>query len=182
MQKAEFDELFDQVISEELIRRGFVQRGKSFFLSGGDRQLAWIRGGGRFAAPGSIAHLVCFRYSFLRDKNEVVPKEAPGDAGNYPWVFDAELLPTTKAPDWRFEASRLMGLPYGRYNFAGVAQSIVRADLSERRDGFLRYATWAASLSADEAAAQMRPFADEYWVARLWLDDYETAKSSGLTT
>jgi len=179
VQKQEFDETFDEVITDVLVRRGFAQRGKSLFLSEGDRQLAWIRGAGRFAVPGSIAHLVCFRHSFLRDKNELVPKAAPGDAGNYPWVLSAELLPTTSASDWRFNPSRLMGLPYGWYAYSDLSQSVVRSDLSNRRDGFLRYIDWAAGLLHGDAEAQMRPFAGEYWVAGLWLDDYEKAKSTG---
>jgi hypothetical protein len=33
VQKQEFDETFDEVITDVLVRRGFAQRGKSLFLS-----------------------------------------------------------------------------------------------------------------------------------------------------
>lgn len=179
MHKAEFEGLFDEVVSRPLANRGFVRRGKSFFLSECDRQVAWIRGAGRLTVPGNIAHIACFRHSFLRDMNETVPKEAPGAPEHYPWVLNAEQLPTTAALDWSFDPSQLMNLPYGRYEFASAEQAVVRADLSARRDSFLRYVDWATGLLLDEAVAQIRPWADEYWVARLWLADYQNRGNQG---
>ncbi len=148
MQKQEFDDVFEEVISADLVGRGFTRRGKSLFLEGIDKQVAWIRGAGRFVVPGSVAHLVCFRHSFLRDKDERVPTAAPGGAGNYPWVLNAELLPMTTRADWAFDPSRLMSLPYGRYEYAELSQSPVRTDLTKRLDGFLRYVDWASGVGS----------------------------------
>lgn len=178
MQKQEFDEIFEEIVSEALTNQGFAQRGKSLFLENGNSQIAWIRGAGRFAAAGSVAHLVCFRHAFLRDKDERVPEVAPSYAENYPWVLSAEQLPTTAPSDWRFDPARLMSLPFGRYEYAELAPSVVRSDMTKRRDGFLRYVEWASGVDRDEAESQMAPFAGEYWVARLWLEDYSAVRSS----
>lgn len=182
MQKQEFDEIFEEVISCVLASRGFVQRGKNLFLENGDTHVAWIRGAGRFVVPGSVGHLVCFRHAFLRDKEESIPTAAPSFAENYPWLLNAELLPTATPKDWSFAPSRLMSLPFGRYEYADLSQSVVRSDLAKRRDGFLRYVDWASGVGVDEAEAQMIPFAEEYWIARLWLEDYSGIKSLRLQT
>jgi hypothetical protein len=180
VKKQEFDEIFDEIVSDALTNRGFVQRGKSLFLEDGNTHVAWIRGGGRFVVPDSIAHLVCFRHAFLRDKEGHIPAAAPGFAENYPWLLNAELLPTSIPKDWDFAPSRLMSLPFGRYDYADLSQSVVRNDLTKRRNGFLRYVDWASGVGVDEAEAQMIPFAEEYWIARLWLDDYSGIKFSRL--
>lgn len=178
MQKPEFDEIFEEIITGVLASRGFVQRGKSLFLENGDTHIAWIRGAGRFIVPGSIAHLVCFRHAFLRGKKERIPTTAPGYAENYPWLLNAEVLPNATPKDWGFAPSRLMSLPFGRYEYADLSPSVVRSDLTKRRDGFLRYVDWASGVDVDEAEAQMIPFAEEYWIARLWLEDYSEIKFS----
>jgi hypothetical protein len=178
VQRQEFDQIFEEVVSGALADQGFAQRGKGLFLEDGDTHVAWIRGAGRFAVPGSVAHLVCFRHSFLRDKDERVPKVAPSYAEHYPWVLNAELLPTTTSTDWRFDPARLMALPFGRYEYTDLSSSVVRSDLTKRRDGFLRYVEWASGIDRNEAESQMVPFSGRYWIARLWLEDYSAAKSS----
>lgn len=172
MDKAAFEGSFDEVVSGPLLDRGFVRRGKSHFAEIQGVQLGWVRGGGRFASPGSVAHCVCFRHAFLRDKESRVPVQPPGFPEHYPWVFDLELLPASTHKNWRFDPARLMSLRYGQYTFEGLDTATVRDDLNIRLAAFLRYADWAVSLSDSDAVAQLRPFAKDYWIARHWLEDY----------
>ncbi|NID14108.1 hypothetical protein [Luteibacter yeojuensis] len=172
MDKAAFESFFDEVVSRPLLGRGFVRCGKSLFAEIHGVQIGWVRGGGRFASSGSVAHCVCFRHAFLRDKESRIPVKPPGFPEQYPWVFDLELLPASTHKDWRFDAARLMNLPYGQYTFEGLAGATVRDDLNSRLAAFLRYADWALSLTASDAVAQLRGFAEDYWIARHWLEDY----------
>lgn len=173
MDKSAFDAIFDEVTLGPLSSRGFVRRrGTSCYAEIRGVQVAWVRGGGRLSVSGSIAHCICFRHAFLRDKEGKVPSQPPGYPEEYPWVFDPEKLPGSSAKDWQFDASRLMALPYGRYSFAGLDEATVRSDIESRLAAFLRYTDWALQLSLMESQAQLLPYADEYWVARHWLQDY----------
>lgn len=173
MDKAAFESIFDDVTSVPLLGRGFIRRGRAYFAELGEVHIGWVRGGGRLVSAGNMAHCVCFRHAFLRDKEQRIPATPPASPGHYPWVFDPELLSGSTEEDWRFDASRLMTLPYGQYTFAGVAEATVRAALEVRLAAFLRYTEWASSIKVSDALEQLRPFASEYWVARLWIEDYD---------
>lgn len=175
MDKNDFEDIFDEIVCRPLLGDGFIRRGRALYAETQGLQIAWVRGGGRFALPGAIAHCVCFRHAILRDKEGQLPAHAPSFPEQYPWVFDPERLAKTRSKDWRFDAARLMSLPYGRYIFDGVPEKTLKKDLAGRLAAFRKYTDWALSLSLPEAAAQLVPFAGDYWVARHWLEDYTQA-------
>jgi hypothetical protein len=172
LDNAAFESVFDEVTSARLLDRGFIRRGRAYFAEIMGVQIGWMRGGGRLAWSGNVAHCVCFRHAFLRDKEGRVPATPPGLPEQYPWVFNPELLPGSTQEDWRFDATRLMALPYGRYTFEGLTETTVRKDLEARLAAFLRYTEWALGLTLSDAREQLLPYAAEYWVARHWLEDY----------
>ena len=178
MQKNEFEEIFDETVAHPLEALGFQKKGTRLLSDDGLVQIAWVRGGGRLASAGTIAHLACFRHSFLRDKSETVPAVAPSEPGEYPWVVNCEALLNTNPHDWAFDPSSLMSLPYGRLNFSMLSTEDVVNALSKRRTAFAKYVSWARTLSLKEAHQQIACHAERYWVARLWDQDYRSFSTS----
>ncbi|MFJ9453171.1 MULTISPECIES: hypothetical protein [unclassified Herbaspirillum] len=178
MQKNEFEEIFDEIVTHPLKALGFQKKGARLLSDDGMVQIAWVRGGGRLASGGAMAHLACFRHSFLRDKSETVPAVAPSEPGEYPWVFDCEALLNTNPHDWTFDPSRLMSLPYGRLDFSTLSTADVVSALSERRTAFAKYVSWARALSLKEAHEQIAYYVERFWVARLWDQDYRSFTAS----
>ncbi|MFL9924470.1 hypothetical protein PQR62_09345 [Herbaspirillum lusitanum] len=178
MQKTEFEEIFDEIVARPLEAIGFQKKGTRLLSDDGLVQIAWVRGGGRLASPGTIVHLACFRHSFLRDKSETVPTAAPGEPGEYPWVFSSEELLNTNPQDWAFDPSRLMSLPYGRLDFSTLSTADVISALTDRRTAFTKYVSWARALSLKEAHEQIASHVEKFWVARLWDQDYRSFPTS----
>jgi len=176
MDKASFDDLYHDLVRVPLVQRGFIAKGASLYLEEDGCQIAWLRGGGRLSSAGSIAHLAAFRHSFLRGMNEVVPAAAPRHAEHYPWLWDIEEDLEAPSDHWRFDPERHSCLPYGYYRFVDVPPTIVKQDLLHRREVFAtRYIPWCLSVSRRAAIQQLRPHRKKWWIARLWLDDYQSA-------
>lgn len=172
MHAQEFDELFDEIVARPLTVDGFQKKGKSLYRDDGNCQFAWIRGGGRLSAPGTVSHIVGFRHSFLRRKSGDRPVSAPHDAGDYPWVFSCESLVGSKSTEWLFDPVRLMSLPFGRMVYSALSVDEAITALNARRSAFLEYVSWARALTLADAHGQIESYVSEYWIARLWDEDY----------
>lgn len=167
-----FDEIFDEAVVQPLAVEGFRREGKSLYMDDGILQFAWMRGSGRLSIPGTLTHIVAFRHSFLRGKAEKLSATAPHAVGDYPWIFSREDLVKSSCNDWYFKPTRLMTPPYGRLLYSVLPHNAVAALLAERRSAFLRYVAYARTLDAVDAHSQIALHAGEYWIARLWDEDY----------
>lgn len=174
----EFENQFEQHVVLPLQAIGFVSKGKSLFYDNNEVQIALIRGGGRFVSRGSIAHILAFRHKFLRCKNEKLSPKQPTEPGEYPWVLDPELLELTQK-SWNFNPSLLMSPPYGRLEYEDVHRDIVISKLVRLRSIIEKnYLPWALSLTLEDALCEMKKNYDEWWVARLWHEDYQNRLAS----
>lgn len=172
MHSQEFDDLFNEVVAHPLEADGFQKQGKSLFGGDTNCQFAWIRGGGRLSGTGEVAHIVCFRHSFLRGKSENQPTGIPHDFGDYPWIFSCENLIGSKPGEWVFDPARLMSPPFGRMFYSALSVDEAVAALDARRSAFLKYVAWARTLPLATAHSQIATYAKDYWIARLWDEDY----------
>lgn len=172
MHAGEFDALFNEIVAHPLMADGFQRKGKSLYRDDGNCQFAWIRGGGRLSALGTISHLVAFRHSFLRKKSEDRPIGAPHGAGDYPWVFSGESLIGSRPTEWLFDPARLMSLPFGKMDYSVLSVDEAIAALDARRAAFLEYIAWARTLTLADAHSQIESYVKEYWIARVWDEDY----------
>ncbi|SDG98002.1 hypothetical protein SAMN04487926_101498 [Paraburkholderia steynii] len=172
MDAIQFDEVFAEIVVNPLRKEGFRTEGKSLYMDDGRCQFAWARGGGRLSTRGTLAHIVAFRHSFLRGTSEQIHAKAPHAASDYPWVLSGEQLVGSLHTDWCFDPSRLMALPYGRFEYATLSRELAVTALQERRDAFLQYVSWFRNLNLTEAHSQIVAHTDQYWIARLWDTDY----------
>ena len=127
------------------------------------------------ASPGCICHILAFRHSFLREPNKmVVPDRPPPFAEQYTYLFNPEKLETTGPKDWAYRPFRMGEMPFGFYGYSGSAEAAVRAHLTNLAFQIQnRWLPWADKLSPSTALEQISPYAKDWWVARLWIEDYE---------
>lgn len=170
----EFEELFDKVVARPLASDGFQRNGKSLYSDDRQCQFAWIRGGGRLSVSGAAACVVGFRHSFLRGKSEYRPARAPHDAGDYPWLFSCEHLVGSKSTEWIFDPARLMSPPFERMVYSTLSVDEIVSTLTAQRSAFREYIAWAKGLSHADAHRQIALHTKDYWIARLWDEDYRT--------
>jgi hypothetical protein len=93
MTKDEFELLFNAEVAEPLCRQGFKRSGKSLYTTESLACVSLIRLGGRMARPGAIAHVLCCRMSFMRDRTEQVPQWFVSAPFDYPFKFLPTNLP-----------------------------------------------------------------------------------------
>jgi hypothetical protein len=175
LEKQDFESLYHETLLNPLEKSGFSIKGRSAFLEKGKVQIALIRGGGRFTSEGSISYILAFRHSFLRCKDEKKSAKQPLTAENYPWIFEPSevVIPRTH---WSFEPNKLMNLPFERLSFISRNAHDIELTLAGIMSGILdNFIPWAESVSLQEALKQMRSFSNEWWVAKLWAEDYQAA-------
>lgn len=173
MEFNDFEIYFEQLVASPLKSIGFSSKGKGLFYENGEIQIALIRGSGRFALSGSIAHILAFRHKFLRCKNEKVSPKQPTEPGEYPWVIDPELLAMNDT-SWKFNPALLMSLPYGQLEYKNSNREDVISKLTQLRSIIERsYLPWALSLKLEDALEEMKQNYEKWWVARLWYEDYK---------
>ena len=69
-----------------------------------------------------------------------------------------------------------MNLPFERLSFISRNAHDIELTLAGIMSGILdNFIPWAESVSLQEALKQMRSFSNEWWVAKLWAEDYQAA-------
>jgi hypothetical protein len=172
MYKTEFDKAFDELVSEPLAKIGFQARGKSLLLFDRLNTVGLIRFGGRRSLPGTIAHVLCFRHSFLRDRSERVLSVPASEPFDYPYKFDVSALPSLPVLSWRY-SPRNLNYPISRFAWQGRVQSDVEERLKALSD-FLSgtFVPWSLSMTPQRVLAQIERYGENAWCERLWIEDY----------
>ncbi len=172
MTKDEFDSLFIALVVVPLGKLGFRANGKSVYYDDGVTNVSLIRLGGRMSAPGSIAHILCFRHPMLPDLEGDVPRSFISEIFAYPFKFQPSELLNTKPATWVY-APQNMRFDYERYSYqersVTEVSAYLRAVASLIGSDFL---TWAKALSPSDAASQIRRHGEAAWCEELWLKAY----------
>lgn len=171
MDKVQMESLFDEYVSEPLIRAGFSRNGMTLYYSDGLTQVALKRGGGRLSGPGRISLIVCFRHAFLRDKNEKIPEIQTILPGNCPWVFGVDDI--IFDGKWQFDPSKLMNLPYQSIFYDRQSETELVTYFQRRGETIInKFLPWALEKTPESALSEMTQYTDKWWIARLWEEDY----------
>ncbi len=172
MTKDEFDSLFIALIVEPLGKLSFRAKGKSVYYDDGVTNVSLIRLGGRMSAPGSIAHILCFRHSMLPDLEGEAARSFISEIFAYPFKFQPSELLNTKPATWAYTPQNLR-FDYERYSFqekpTANVSAYLRAIAGLVGSDFL---TWAKALSPSDAALQIRRRGEAGWCEELWLKAY----------
>jgi len=167
MTKEEFELLFDTEVVEPLARRGFKRMGKSLYTTENLASVSLVRLGGRMAQPGAIAHVLCCRMSFMRDRTERVPGGFVPEPFDYPFKLLPSQLPATLHYVPR-------NLNYDRevIDFQGRSSEAVRQDLRQICSAIaLRVLPWAGALTGPAVKQQLVTFGENTWCERMWIED-----------
>lgn len=175
MNREELEDIFEAEVVAPLEKLGFVARGRSLYLGSGIRQVGLIRLSGRLQRQGAVNHVIVFRHAFLRElKRLTVPARQPTLREDYPWIADAEGLPTARPADWVFAPARLMHPPSEPYEFESRRAEDVREHLALLTKRITdAYLPWTETVTPERAREEMRRHAEEFWAARQWLEDYD---------
>ena len=133
--------------------------------------MALIRLGGRMSAAGQIAHIFCFRHSFLRDRTEQVPTVIPSEVFDYPYKFrpvgDAEGELAYRPQNLNFQ--------YERLRWEGISESSIQESLDHIAANIEhRFLPWAETLTLASARSEIEDRGELAWCERMWVEDYAT--------
>lgn len=121
------------------------------------------------SSAGAIAHILCFRHSFLRDRTETVPTKAPREVYDYPYKF----RPLEDADRELIYRPQVAGYDFERLVWENAAEGAVRQKLDRIADNIeCRFLPWADALPLATAKSQIAQFGDDAWCERMWIEDY----------
>jgi hypothetical protein len=167
MTKDEFELLFDAEVAEPLCQRGVQRVAKSLYATENLALVSLIRLGGRMAQPGSVAHVLCCRMSFMRDRTETVPDGFVPDPFDYPFKFLPGKLPATLRYLPR-------NLNYDRevIDFQSRDRDAILQDLRRVFSAVAgRVLPWAGTLTVTAVKEQLLTLGEGAWCERLWIED-----------
>jgi hypothetical protein len=169
-----FAAMFADVVFRPAVASGFrfVGKGQTIAHDAGAFTAALIRLGGRFARPGSIAHVFCGRHRFLRElTNLEVPRDTT-EVFDHPYKFVPSELKGRPITSWRYIA-RNLSYEYDRIEFDKPEPEFVRSELEELQGWLIGpVRQWAATLTPEKAAHELHTNGTNAWCERVWLDDY----------
>jgi hypothetical protein len=169
MNKEAFDALFEERVAQRLARVGFVSKGKSLAFCDESLVLSLFRLGGRMSSPGSIAHVLCFRHSILRDRSETVPIGFPDEVFDYPYKFkpleDGRERPIYRPQNLNYQYERLH---WDNADDESVIEKLNR--ISEHVE--VHFLPWAKAIPLAQAKSEIERHGENAWCERMWIEDY----------
>ena len=177
MNRDSFVSLFLERVAEPAIAQGyrFVGGSQTLAYCAGDATVALIRLGGKWAAPGSIAHILCARHRFLRTLiAEAVPEADTLSVSDYPYKWRPSSLFGIPPNQWRYSPSNLGHWEHDRLEYGEQDERTTREAVDRLLQLLVKPATeWAAMLSPERGLADLQHLGEGAWCERLWIEDYE---------
>ena len=170
-----FEELFAKIVESELCRAGFQRKGRNLLLCQDELQIALLRAGGKLQVNHGVTHILCLRHAFLRELKELVVLSKPSTvADDYPMLYNPELLEQETPQQWAVYQVDRFNPPYGCFFFGASNEE----EVARRLDRLVyqiryRWLPWALTLRPENVAEQLEKCKTDWWVARIWLEDYE---------
>ncbi len=171
MNKQTFDSFFEQHVSEPLENSGFMRSENSFFINEDPISVSLIRLGGKFASPGTIAHILCFRHSFLPNLNKEVPEGFEKEVFAYPFKLKPSDVVGLLSGPIKYKSQNL-NYDYERYNFTEQKDKDVTKYLSKVHDAVVKVLNWSKSTEVKKIAQQIQKHNESAWIEKLWLGAY----------
>ncbi len=117
--------------------------------------------------PGAIAHVLCCRMTFMRDRTERVPEDFVPEPFDYPF----KLLPR-KLPAMLHYVPRNLNYDYELTEFQGHSRDAVSQDLKKIRSAVVeRVLPWAGALTAAALKEELLTLGENAWCERMWIED-----------
>jgi hypothetical protein len=125
-----------------------------------------------------MSFIICFRHQFLRNNNKQIPQRETFYAEDCPWVLNLDDLLKGKKK-WAFEPHKLMNLPFQRIDFCEKSEKEIETKFKKIAKKIEKeYLPWCHSVNPEIALTEMKKKSEDWWVARLWQEDYEAFLNS----
>ena len=173
MEKLEFDELFKKIVVEPLTEKGFKTSGKSVYFLDDAINVSLIRLGGRKAMSGSIAHILCFRHSYLPNLKEQIPEKFESEVFSYP----LKLSPRAALGHITYQPKNL-NYDHSILKYEDKTEESVIKELETLKECVLALLKWANSCDPIEFAEKIKDKGSNAWIERIWLEAYETNRKN----
>lgn len=167
MNKEEFEQAFDSMVTQPLAQLGFAAVGRSLHAYIGDAEVGVMRLGGRMAVAGAVAHVICGRKTWLRTREETVPRRFVREVFDHPF----KVQPSRCAKEALTYVPSNLDYVYDVLRFDAQTQAAVTRELASVRDAVEVFSGWLAALPADSLLQQLRTRGEDAWIERIWIED-----------
>ncbi len=172
----DFNDLFDELLLQPLVRLGFKRRGKkAVFLEDDLRQVGLLNTtSGRICGTGQLAIMLVFRHSFLRETVDLeVPKKPPGYAEHWPYRIQPNSLPNIKKIEFHLTENSFTSYPWNVIDrdSSDAVQDFMRAIASGIE---LHFLLWTERTTPEVVLDQIvSTKIKATWLKEIWQKDYE---------
>lgn len=174
MKRQKFNHLYHDEFVDPLSSIGFRDIGnKSLRYTDAVRDLRIVQLGGKFAKPGVMRTIICFRHKFLRPLQKSAVKGEVFDITEFSRKQTFHSFSGTYLPP-RYSSQQFYQWGYDTLNYdvesdGNTAERLkmMRAAISER------VLPWAKTLTPESELAQMKMHGRNTWYERRWIQDYE---------
>ena len=121
------------------------------------------------ALPGSIAHVLCFRHSFLRGMDGKVATAPPSNVFAYPY----KVKPHDDVDRELGYRPQNLHFDYEHLHRESTGEDAIVQKL-DRIAAFIggRFLCWAEALTLEHAKSELAQYGEGAWCERMWNDDY----------
>ncbi len=171
MLEDKFEECFENLISEQVEQDGFRRSNKHLYFIQGDICVSLIRLGGKMYSPNSVAHILCFRHTYLPNLNEKISKGLEKEVFSYPFKFKPRDVVKDKASTLRY-VSQNLNYDYERFDYSRSTETDVLQYLEGVKQAMLTVIEWAQMTSVSELEEQIKSSKEMGWLEGIWIKSY----------
>lgn len=175
MKRQEFNQLYQDQVSEPLSSLGFESIGrKSFRYSDGLRDLRFISLGGNFRKVGALRTMICFRHRCLQPLQESHKLADVFDVTEFPRKLTLhDFSGTFVPPQYRSSGFRRWG--YDSLEYADETERDVSERLKRMQSLIAeRVLPWAETLTPESELEQIERYGCRTWYEEKWATDYKS--------
>jgi|GEM_PF-2671653 len=171
MDKQSFDSKFKNIITSPLFELGFQESGNSLFMADAQNALSLIRLGGKMASSGGIAHVLCFRHSFLPNLDEAIPVGFEKEVFSYPIKLRPQKVKGILGTKINYVSSNL-NFDYEKFEFENKTDIEVDKYLRTVLEATKILIAWAENNPPSVLAKQIEKNGESAWIEKMWLAAY----------
>lgn len=174
MKRQNFNHLYKDVFLAPLSSLGFEElRGKSLRYQDEERDLRIVNLGGKFAKPGALTTIICFRHNFLRPLQKGTAQGEIFDVREFCrkltfYRFSGTFIPPT------YNSQSFYRWGYDTLDFGVDGEREIESRLKKMKDAITdRVLPWAQTLTPESELAQLKAHGQNTWFERQWMLDYQ---------
>ena len=175
---AEFNEVFDEVVSVALVEMGALQRGRRLLYSDELLSIALLRVEHRWIPPAVLQLAV--RHRALRTMDDEVPTEPPTNPQEYPIRVRPSQVTALLSDRWQYQPVVGQRGPTDSIAYPTMTVDECRAALTPIGAVLARtLPELSQHLSAERTLDSMEEYGSNTWIEQRWIADLQTSQELG---